>query len=180
MKIKTLEDAFVEQLKDIHDAERRITKALPKMARTASSKRLKDAFTNHLEETENHVDRLDQVFEQLGKTPGRKTCEAMVGLLREGDALMAEEAPDEVMDAALIAAAQKVEHYEMATYGTLRDWAQQLGHDDAAKLLQNTLDEEGQADKTLTGIAEQINLQAVEPRESETMTSSNRSNARRR
>lgn len=167
MQFKKFEDLFVDELKDIHDAERRITKALPKMIKAASSDELRTALEDHLQVTEGHVERLERIFEGLGKTPGRKTCDAMVGLLEEGSQLIQEDGPESIIDAGIIAAAQKVEHYEMATYGTLRDWAKLLGHDDAARLLQETLDEEGEADKTLTRLSQSLNIEASEASEEE-------------
>ncbi|HKQ56684.1 MAG TPA: ferritin-like domain-containing protein [Candidatus Eisenbacteria bacterium] len=161
MTIHTLRDLFVEQLQDIYDAEHRIAKALPRMAKVARSGELKNAFENHLAMTEEHAQRLEQVFESIGETPKRHTCKAIVGLLDEGEEMM--KAGDEsVVDAALIAAAQKIEHYEMATYGCLRTWADLLGADDAANTLQLTLDEEGHTDHSLTEIARSLNIQAAE------------------
>jgi ferritin-like metal-binding protein YciE len=165
MAVKTFEDLFVDELKDIYDAEKRITKALPKMARKANSEELSTAFEEHLEQTEEHIARLDQIFAELGKTPGRKVCEGMVGLLSEGEKMMSESEDETIADAAMIAAAQKVEHYEMATYGTLRDWARLLGHEDIAETLQKTLDEEGETDERLTRISESLNVQAAEQTE---------------
>jgi ferritin-like metal-binding protein YciE len=167
MTMKTFEDLFVDELKDIYDAERRITKALPKMIRTASSPELSSALEEHLQVTEEHISRLDGIFEDLGRSPGRKTCDGMVGLLEEGQKMMEQDGPESIMDAALIAAAQKVEHYEIATYGTLRDWARLLGRDGIARRLQETLDEEGEADKRLTKIAQSLNVQASEETEEE-------------
>lgn len=162
MSLNTLEDLFLDELKDVYDAEQRILTALPKMEEGAKAARLKTAFRQHHKQTEGQVERLEKVFEILGKKPARKECKAMVGLLKEGDELLKEEADAEVLDAALIAAAQKVEHYEIATYGTLRTWANRLGHPDAAKLLQATLDEEGETDKKLTELAEpKLNQAAV-------------------
>lgn len=163
MKLTTLDDLLLEELKDLNDAEKQITKALPKMAKAASSGELAQAFRDHLEETKGQIARLEQVFELLGKKAGRKKCEAMEGLLEEGAEMMKEDADPDVLDAALIAAAQRVEHYEMAGYGCVRTWCQVLGHSDAARLLQETLDEEGSADKKLTEIAESLNVQAVSP-----------------
>jgi ferritin-like metal-binding protein YciE len=161
-KMTTLQDLFVEELRDIYNAENQLIKALPKMAKAASSEELRKAFEDHLEQTRGHAERLEQVFEQLGEKARGKKCVAMEGLIEEGKELMEMEAEDSVLDAALIGAAQKVEHYEMATYGTLRTWATILGHEDAADLLQQTLDEEGEADKLLTDIAEElVNLQAA-------------------
>jgi ferritin-like metal-binding protein YciE len=162
MAEKNLEDLFVDELKDVYDAERRITKALPKMAKAASSEELVAAFQEHLQQTEEQITRLDRVFESLGKTPGRKTCQAMVGLIEEGQSLMEEDFSESVMDAALISAAQKVEHYEIASYGCLRDWARLLDNTEAANLLQETLDEEAETDKKLTEIAQSLNVEAAE------------------
>lgn len=157
-----LEDLFGDQLRDLYDSEQRLIKALPKMAEGAESQELKKAFTHHLQETENHVERLRQVFEIAGKKPDAKTCEAMKGLIAEGEEILGAEGDSAVRDAAIIAAAQRVEHYEMAGYGTARAFARQLGLEDAAQLLQQTLDEEGAADHKLTDIAEQtINRQAA-------------------
>lgn len=161
MALENLRDLFLEQLKDIYDAEHRITKALPKMARDATSEDLSSAFESHLEQTQEHVVRLERVFRIVGESPGKKSCKATVGLLQEGEELMNEEAPDSVKDAALIAAAQKLEHYEMATYGCLRDWAQLLGFGEAAELFQETLDEERETDKRLTEIAQALNVEAI-------------------
>jgi len=163
MAISTLEDALIEELKDILHAEKQLLKALPKMAKQAQSPQLKKAFEQHKKETEGQVERLEQAFELLDRAPRAKKCEAMEGLIEEGKELMEEDAEPEVMDAMLIAAAQKVEHYEIASYGTVRTWAEQLGHDRVAKLLQQTLDEEAAADEKLTQLAEQmVNQQAVE------------------
>src|SRR4029434_7309054 len=167
MAAKNLEELLVDGLKDIYDAEKRITKALPKMMKQASSEELASAFEEHLEQTEEQIARLDQVFEELGKAPGRKVCDAMVGLTREAEKHIEESEEGPVRDAAMIGSAQKVEHYEMATYGTLRDWAQKLGQDSAAKLLQQTLEEEEETDKRLTQIAQALNLEAAEEDEDE-------------
>ncbi len=162
MALKNLHDLFVDELRDMFDAEHRITKALPKLIKAATSRELSSAFEKHLKQSEGHITRLTQIFEGIHVAPTRKTCQAMLGLLKEGEELMAEDAPESVKDAALIAAAQKVEHYEMATYGCLRDWAQLLDYNDAATLLQQTLDEEGQADKKFTECAKSLNVEAVE------------------
>jgi len=167
MSLDNLQDLFLEQLKDVYDAEQRITKALPKMAREASSEELSSAFEEHLAQTQEHVTRLERVFRILGESPSKKTCKAMVGLLEEGEEIMKEDAPESVLDAGLIGAAQKVEHYEMATYGCLRDWAQLLGLSEAADVLQQTLDEEGETDKRLTEIAQSLNVEAIEGEEDE-------------
>lgn len=153
-KFDTLEDLLVEQIEDLYDAENRLCDALPKMADAASSPELKNAFTKHLDETKGHVSRLDRVFDLLGRKPTRDTCDAMKGLISEGEDMIDAEGAPAVRDAALIAAAQRVEHYEMAGYGATRSLARQLGRDDVATILQQTLDEEGRADHTLTDIAE--------------------------
>lgn len=160
--LNTFEDLFVEQLQDLHDAEQRLTKALPKMAAAAHNPALKSAFEEHLRQTQNHVTRLEQVFKSLGKTPQSKTCEAMKGLVEEGSEVINGKGDPDVKDAALIAAAQRVEHYEIAGYGTVRTFAQRLGKNEAARLLQETLNEEAETDKKLTGLAEKaINPKAT-------------------
>jgi len=161
-KFEDLRDLYVEEIKDVYDAEHRILDALPRMAEKANDDQLKQAFRSHLEETRGQVRRLEQVFGSLGIDPDRKTCEAMKGLMSEGDELLGAKGDGDVIDAALIGAAQRVEHYEMAAYGTLRTLARQLGHEDQARLLQETLDEEGAADEKLTRIAEsRVNRKAV-------------------
>ena len=161
MKLSTLQDLFVEQLQDLHDAENQILKALPKMAKAASAPELRQAFEEHLEQSRAHVERLDQVFKQLDAKSKGKPCKAMQGLITEGEELIKEKADPAVRDAGLIAAAQRVEHYEMAAYGCARTYARQLGQNQAAGLLQLTLDEEGATDKKLTYLAETlINLEA--------------------
>lgn len=160
-KLSSLNELLIEELKDLYDAEHQLTKALPKMAEAATNPQLKTAFTSHLAETEGHIQRLEQVFSLLGEKASRKTCKAMKGLVEEGSEVIEEKAEPEVKDAALIGAAQRVEHYEMAGYGTVRTFALTLGNTEAANLLQQTLDEEGNADKKLTRIAEsRINQQA--------------------
>jgi ferritin-like metal-binding protein YciE len=164
MKMESLNELFHAELKDIYDAEHQITEALPKMEKAAHSAQLKQGFRTHLRETENHINRLEQVFGMIGKKAARKKCKGMAGLIKEGDELMKEDADADVTDAGLISAAQKVEHYEMAAYGALRTWAKMMGHRDAARLLQQTLDEEGDTDKKLTAMAEtNINEKALEP-----------------
>lgn len=163
-KLMTLEDLFVDQLRDVLYAEKHITRALPKMARNASSTELASALTSHLEETEGQIDRLKQVFELLDLSARGKKCEAILGLIEEGQSLMEEEAEPAVLDAGIIASGQKVEHYEIAAYGCLVTWASQLGHTQAATLLQQTLDEEKSADLKLSRLAENvINLEAAAP-----------------
>lgn len=168
MKIDSLDILLEEELKDIYSAEKQLLKALPKMAKKASSDELRAAFEEHLTVTEGQVTRLEEVFEALGKTAKAKTCKAMQGLIKEATELMEEDADDAVMDAGLIAAAQKVEHYEIASYGTVRTWANLCGQEHAAELLQETLDEETEADQKLTELAESfVNLAAEEGKEEE-------------
>src|SRR5262249_7095076 len=159
------QDLFIEELRDLYDAEKRILKALPKMAKKADSEELANGFTEHLEQTKTHVNRLEQIFKELGKPLRGKKCEAMEGLLEEGKEMMEQDAEPSVKDAALIAAAQRVEHYEIAGYGCVRTWAQLLGHDNAAKLLQETLDEEKATDEKLSELAQEINVEANEEEE---------------
>ena len=164
MKLATLHDLYVDELKDLYNAENQVLKALPKMVKAASAPKLAAAFTDHLAETKVHVERLEKIFQQLDASPKGKKCKAMEGLLAEGQDLMANDANPSVMDAALIAAAQRVEHYEMAGYGCVRTYARLLGEEQAADLLQKTLDEEGDIDKKLTQLAESvINAEAVTP-----------------
>ena len=166
MEMSDLRDLYIDELRDLYSAEKQLVRALPKMAKNASDEQLKQAFETHLEETKGHVDRLEQIFDKLGKKPGGKTCKAMQGLVEEGKEKMEEDAEPEVLDAGLISAAQRVEHYEIAGYGTVRTYAKLLGDDEAARLLQKTLDEEGQTDKKLTQLAENsINLEAMQGQE---------------
>lgn len=159
----TLHDAFIDELRDVYDAEKQITRALPRMAKAASSDALRGAFETHLEETQQQIERLEQVFELLEEKARGKHCDGMAGIIEEGRTVLGEEFDDATMDAALIAAAQRVEHYEMATYGTLATWARAMGHDDAAELLEGILDEEKAADEKLTQLAESgINEAAAE------------------
>jgi ferritin-like metal-binding protein YciE len=160
MKFSSLNDLYLEQLKDLHSAETQLTKALPKMAKAANSPELKAAFTEHLEETKEQLARLNQIGEKLGKSLTGHTCAAMKGLIEEGSEWMQEDAEPEVMDAGLIAAGQRVEHYEMAGYGTVHNFAELLGDEDSAELLAETLKEEKTADKKLTSLAKAINLEA--------------------
>jgi ferritin-like metal-binding protein YciE len=154
MADKTLDTLFYETLRDIYYAERAILKALPKMQRGAQSPELKQAFETHKEETEEHVERLKQVFEIVGKRAQGKTCPAIDGILEEGEEILSEYKGTAVLDAGLIAAAQAVEHYEITRYGTLKRWAEVLGMEDAVKLLDATLQEEAETDETLTGLAD--------------------------
>ena len=150
----TLHDAFIDELRDTYDAEKQLTKALPKLAKASSSPELRQAFEMHLEETQGQVERLERVFESLDEKPRGKHCEGIAGIIEEGKAIMGEDFDDDTMDACLIAAGQRAEHYEMAAYGTLVAWAQAMGHTEAAELLQETLDEEKAADKKLSDLAE--------------------------
>ncbi len=154
MSLNTLEDALHEELCDMLSSETQITKALPKMAKAATNPDLKAAFEEHLEQTEGHVERLNKAFKLLGKKPEEKTCEATKGLLKEGASIIEEKADPQVKDALLIAAAQKVEHYEIASYGTVCTWAEQLGLTELKDLLGETLDEEETTDEKLTALAE--------------------------
>jgi ferritin-like metal-binding protein YciE len=158
-----MHDAFVEELRDTYDAEKQLIKALPKLAKAASSADLRTAFESHLEETRGHVERLEQVFESLEEKVRGKHCEGIAGIIEEGKSIMGEEFDEAAMDACLIAAGQRAEHYEMAAYGTLVAWARAMGHTEAADLLQETLDEEKAADEKLTTLAEGgINQEAAE------------------
>lgn len=161
LKFDNFEDLLVEQLQDLYDAEHQLTKALPKMAEAADNSELRQAFEDHLQETERQVHRLEEVFRLIGRDAERKTCEAMKGLVEEGSEVIDAKGDAAVRDAALIAAAQRVEHYEMAGYGSARNFAQRLGHLQAAELLQETLNEEGACDHRLTAIAESsVNVSA--------------------
>ena len=162
MKLESLQDLLLHELKDLYSAETQIVKALPKMAKAASSEELRTAFEEHLEETKKQVERLEQIFERLGTSARGKKCKGMEGLLEEGKEIIEEDGEDMVKDAALISAAQHVEHYEIAGYGCARTFASLLGQEEIAELLQETLDEEGAADKKLTEIAESaINVEAA-------------------
>lgn len=162
MKLRSLEDLLMDQLKDLYHAENQITKALPKMAKAASTPDLRDAFEEHLQQTEQQIERLEQAFAILGVKARGKKCEAMEGLIKEGSELIREEAEAAVKDAGLIGAAQKVEHYEMAGYGCVRTWARQLGLEEVADLMQETLQEEEDTDMKLTRLAENmVNLEAA-------------------
>ena len=161
-KEKGLEDLFLNTLKDIYYAEKQILRALPKMAKAAESEELRQAFQTHRDETEGQIERLEQVFEALGKRAQGKTCEAIQGIIEEGKEIMEDFADSDALDAGLIAAGQAVEHYEISRYGTLRTWAQELGMQDAADLLQETLEEEKKTDKLLSELAEaRVNQKAA-------------------
>ena len=153
MQLQSLNDLFVEQLQDLYSAETQLVEALPKMASAASHEELRDAFEQHLAETRGHVERLQRIFGELGVTPGTETCKGMQGLIAEGEEVLRMQGDPAVIDAALIASAQRVEHYEIAGYGTVKTLAGHLDLDEAKGLLDDTLDEEGKADKLLTKIA---------------------------
>jgi ferritin-like metal-binding protein YciE len=156
MALESLQELYLEQLRDLYSAENQILKALPKMEQAANHSELKAAFRQHLAETQEQVRRLEQIFERLGETPGGVTCEGMKGLLKEGTKTMKEKADSDVLDAALIADAQRVEHYEIAGYGCVRTYGRMLGYQQDVELLQRTLDEEGNTDHKLTQLAEQV------------------------
>src|SRR5262245_30464340 len=150
----TLHDAFLDELRDLYDAEKQLTKALPKLAKASSNPKLRQAFESHLKETEGHVERLEQVFESLDEKVRAKHCDGIAGIIEEGKSMMEEDFDDVTMDACLIAGGQRAEHYEMAAYGTMIAWAQAMGHDEAVNLLQKNLDEEKAADEKLSSLAE--------------------------
>jgi ferritin-like metal-binding protein YciE len=162
MSLDSLKKLFVEEVRDIYNAEKQLLKALPRMAKAAESADLSQAFSKHLKETEGHVQRLERIFRELGQAVRGKQCKGMVGLLEEGKEKLEEEGEEAVLDAALIASAQAVEHYEITKYGSLIAWAKQLGREDCAAVLQQNLDEEGATDKKLTAMAEaKINARAA-------------------
>jgi len=167
MSLSTMEDLFVHEVKDLFDAERQIVKALPKMIKAVESEELQTALEEHLAVTEQQVERLEEVFRLLEKPARGKKCAGMEGLLKEGSSLLEEDAAAAVLDAAVIGAAQKVEHYEICAYGTLIAFAKELGHDEIAELLEQSLDEEQEADETLSEIAESVNKEAATNEEEE-------------
>ena len=157
-----MEQPYISELRDLYSAENQLLKALPKMAKGASSPELKDAFEKHLAQTKGHVDRLEQIFQQLDESPRGKTCHGMKGLIEEGSEILKEDGEDSVLDAGIIVAAQKVEHYEIASYGSVRTFANLLNQDEPTRLLQSTLDEESETNEILNGLAESIvNPEAV-------------------
>jgi ferritin-like metal-binding protein YciE len=159
MERSALKELYVDELRDIFDAENRLVKALPKLAKAANSEQLRTGFEEHLEQTKGHVGRLTQIFEALGEKPTGKKCPAMMGLVKEGQEIMDEDFEGDIMDAALIAAAQRVEHYEIAAYGCVRTWAGLLGETEASELLDKTLDEEKETDAKLTELAEAMSVE---------------------
>ena len=162
-----LKELYIDELKDLYNAENQLVKALPKMAKAASSEELRQGFEEHLEQTKGHVQRLEQIFRTLGESPKDKKCKGMEGLVAEGSEVMGEDFEGSVMDAALIGAAQRIEHYEIAAYGTVCAFAEELGETEQASLLNETLEEEKETDEKLTKLAEQINAQANEGGEEE-------------
>ena len=163
----SLKELYVDELKDLYSAEKQLTKALPKMAKAASSPDLREGFEEHLEQTKGHVERLEQIFEMLDERPGGKKCLGMEGLVKEGAEIMGEDFSDEVMDAALISAAQRVEHYEIAAYGTVAAYADLLDESEHASLLRETLEEEKETDQKLTQLSEELNVEAEQSGEEE-------------
>jgi ferritin-like metal-binding protein YciE len=161
MSLDTMQQLLMDELKDLYSAEKQITRALPKMAKATTSPELKQAFEMHLEQTKGHVERLEKIFEILGKKATAKTCKGMQGIVEEGAEVLTETDKGGLRDAALIGAAQRVEHYEMAAYGCVRNYAELLGHKDAVKLLEQTLEEEKQTDAKLTQLSDQVNSQAM-------------------
>jgi len=156
----TLKELYIDELKDIFSAESQLTKALPKMAKAATSEELREGFENHLEQTKGHVERLEQIFEMLREKPTGNKCMGMEGLIKEGAGVIGEDFEDSVMDAALISAAQRVEHYEIAAYGTVCAYADLLGEDEQASILRETLEAEKETDQKLTELAQDINVEA--------------------
>jgi ferritin-like metal-binding protein YciE len=167
MSENTLRELFIDELRDLYDAENRLVKAIPKMAKACSSNELRSGFEHHLEQTKGHVDRLKQILTSLEEKPTGKKCPGMTGIIREGEETLDEDFEGNVMDAAIISIAQRVEHYEIAAYGCVRAWAQELGEQDAAALLEKTLTEEKETDAKLTELAEEINAAALSESSSE-------------
>jgi ferritin-like metal-binding protein YciE len=160
MEHNELKQLYINELRDLYNAENQLVKALPKMAKKASSEQLRSGFEEHLDQTNGHVSRLEEIFEALGQKPSGKKCSGMAGLVKEGEEMMEEDFSEEVMDAALISAAQRVEHYEIAAYGCVATWAELLGESEANALLEKTLEEEKETDQKLTELAEEINVEA--------------------
>ncbi len=160
-ELNSLKELLIDELHDLYSAETQLVKALPKMAKAASNEQLKSGFTAHLEQTKGHVERLERALKLLDESTGHKTCEAMKGLVKEGSEAIDTDGPEPIRDANLIGAAQRVEHYEMAAYGTARAFAQALGQKEVAQLLQQTLDEEGETNKKLMTIAKTVNAEAA-------------------
>jgi ferritin-like metal-binding protein YciE len=167
MSKDSVQELYIDELRDLYNAETQLVKALPKMAKASSNEQLREAFEDHLRQTTEHVSRLEQIFEQLEEKPSGKKCMGMEGLVKEGAETMKEDYDEEVMDTAIIGAAQRVEHYEIAGYGTVRALAELLGEDEHVSLLEQTLEEEKEADQKLNDLAEEISSQAAEEKESE-------------
>jgi ferritin-like metal-binding protein YciE len=161
MSVSTMEDLLIDELKDIYNAEKQITRALPKMAKATTSQELRQAFESHLEETQGQIERLDKVFEILGRSARGKTCHGMQGVLEEGSEVIEDTKKSPLRDAALISAAQRVEHYEMAAYGCVREYARLLGQNEIVQLLEQTLEEEKAADEKLSSLSESVNSEAI-------------------
>jgi ferritin-like metal-binding protein YciE len=178
MKTTSLHELFIKELQDIFDAEQQLIKALPKMAKAASSDQLREGFEEHLQQTREHAQRLEQIFESLGENAKGQKCKGMEGLIKEGSELLKEGVEGSVKDAALITAAQRVEHYEIAAYGTVRTWANQLQQEEVASLLEQTLSEEKETDQKLTQLAESINVQAEEEGEQQEKEAASPRNSR--
>jgi ferritin-like metal-binding protein YciE len=168
MQENSLQELYVEQLRDLYNAENQLVKALPKMAKAAQSEALRQGFEHHLEQTKGHVDRLQQIFSDLDENPKGRTCAGMEGLLEEGEEVIKEQSSSDALDAGLIASAQRVEHYEIAAYGTVRSFAELLGENEAVDLLQQTLNEEKETDEKLTELAKEVNAQAMNAATGET------------
>jgi ferritin-like metal-binding protein YciE len=182
METTSLHELFIKELQDLYDAEKQLIKALPKMAKAAGSDELREGFEEHLEQTKEHTQRLEQIFENLGEDAKGEKCKGMEGLIREGSKILRENMEEPVKDAALISAAQRVEHYEIAAYGTVRTWANQMQHEEAASLLEQTLSEEKETDQKLTRLAESINVEAEKggEQEEERETRASKATTRRR
>jgi ferritin-like metal-binding protein YciE len=161
MEHEALKELYIDELRDIYNAENQLLKAIPKMAKASTSDDLRQGFETHLEQTKGHVQRLEQIFKELGQKPSGKKCKAMEGLVAEGAETLGEDYEDEVMDAAIIGAAQRIEHYEIAAYGTVRTFAELLGEENAVQLLEQTLEEEKETDQKLTDLASEINVEAM-------------------
>jgi ferritin-like metal-binding protein YciE len=180
MKENQLRELYVEELRDLYSAEKQLVKALPKMAKAATSSDLRSGFEEHLEQTKGHVSRLEQIFDSLDAKPNGKTCKGMEGLIKEGSEMIEEDPEQEQLDAGLISAAQRVEHYEIAGYGCVRTYAQLLGDDEAVSLLEETLKEEKETDAKLTELAENINVEALQAGQSEESDESEEGERQRR
>jgi ferritin-like metal-binding protein YciE len=178
MKVESLQDLYAEQLRDLYDAENQLIKALPKMAKAASTPELRNAFEEHLDQTRGHAQRIETIFEGMGEKAKGQKCKAMEGLVKEGSEVIEEDMPKGVKDAALIAAAQRVEHYEIAGYGCVRTYANLLGDSEAATLLEQTLEEEKEADELLGGIAEKVNVEIPQGRKEDAKRTTGTSNRR--